>query len=115
MKYLSFSGEHRLHLDDYSHPHSCCMMCLAVTRCTTPTGPRIVKEFGKFERLTSVHVNSTDDHMLVSGYTFGVSLFDISTGSVRFPCLGSMVLVICNNFLLTERKSMMRYYAQSSF
>lgn len=43
---------------------------------------RIVTEFSKFEKLTSVHVNSTDDHMLASGYTFGVRLFDVATGQV---------------------------------
>ena len=62
------------------------MLYLAVAHWTTSTGPKIVKEFKRFERLTSVHVNSTDDHMLVSGYTSGVSLFDISTGRVRW-CL----------------------------
>ena len=55
--------------------------------------PRIVTEFSRFDRLTSVHVNSTDDHMLVSGYTYGVTLFDISTGKVcclvRFFCLSA--------------------------
>lgn len=39
--------------------------------------------FSNFEKLTSVHVNSTDDHMLASGYTFGVRLFDLGTGQVR--------------------------------
>ena len=43
---------------------------------------RIVTEFSKFEKLTSVHVNSTDDHMLASGYTHGVRLFDVATGQV---------------------------------
>lgn len=33
-----------------------------------------------FEQLTSVHVNSTDDQFLVSGYSKGVALYDISTG-----------------------------------
>lgn len=48
---------------------------------------RIVTKFEEFERLTSVHVNSTDDHMLVSGYTHGVKLYDIITGQVRkFMC-----------------------------
>ncbi|CAM9440289.1 unnamed protein product, partial [Laminaria digitata] len=43
---------------------------------------RIVTEFSKFEKLTSVHINSTDDLMLASGYTHGVRLFDVATGSV---------------------------------
>ena len=43
---------------------------------------RIVTEFSRFEKLTSVHVNSTDDHMLASGYTHGVRLFDVATGQV---------------------------------
>ncbi|CAN0302078.1 unnamed protein product, partial [Ectocarpus sp. 13 AM-2016] len=36
--------------------------------------------FAQFEKLTSVHINSTDDQMLASGYTYGVKLFDLSTG-----------------------------------
>ncbi|CAM9427135.1 unnamed protein product [Ectocarpus fasciculatus] len=43
---------------------------------------RIVTEFAQFEKLTSVHINSTDDQMLASGYTYGVKLFDIGTGQV---------------------------------
>lgn len=42
-----------------------------------------MSEFDPFQRLTSVHVNSTDDHMLASGYTFGVRLFDIETKQVQ--------------------------------
>ncbi|KAH1113552.1 hypothetical protein J1N35_006930 [Gossypium stocksii] len=36
--------------------------------------------FEDFEQLTSVHVNSTDDQFLASGYSKGVALYDISTG-----------------------------------
>lgn len=43
---------------------------------------KIVTEFEQFEKLTSVHVNSTDEHMLASGYTLGVRLFDLATGQV---------------------------------
>ncbi|CAN0433831.1 unnamed protein product, partial [Ectocarpus sp. 12 AP-2014] len=43
---------------------------------------KIVTEFAQFEKLTSVHINSTDDQMLASGYTYGVKLFDLSTGQV---------------------------------
>eukprot|EP00903_Cladosiphon_okamuranus_P011781 g11074.t1 len=43
---------------------------------------RIVSEFENFEKLTSVHINSTDDQLLASGYTFGVKLFDLATGQV---------------------------------
>lgn len=43
---------------------------------------RIVSEFESFEKLTSVHVNSTDDHMLASGYKHGVKLFDLATEKV---------------------------------
>ncbi|CAB1107021.1 unnamed protein product [Ectocarpus sp. CCAP 1310/34] len=43
---------------------------------------RIVTEFAQFEKLTSVHINSTDDQMLASGYTYGVKLFDLGTGQV---------------------------------
>ncbi|XVE82879.1 hypothetical protein DITRI_Ditri16bG0041100 [Diplodiscus trichospermus] len=36
--------------------------------------------FEDFEQLTSVHVNSTDDRFLASGYSKGVALYDISSG-----------------------------------
>lgn len=36
--------------------------------------------FEDFEQLTSVHVNSTDDKFLASGYSKGVALYDISSG-----------------------------------
>ncbi|KAJ8425120.1 hypothetical protein Cgig2_011086 [Carnegiea gigantea] len=36
--------------------------------------------FDKFEQLTSVHINSTDQQLLVSGYTRNVALYDIGTG-----------------------------------
>lgn len=54
---------------------------------------RIVTEFSKFEKLTSVHVNSTDDHMLASGYTHGVRLFDVATGQVSNVAITSTYMV----------------------
>lgn len=36
--------------------------------------------FERFEQLTSVHVNATDEQFLVSGYTRNVALYDIGTG-----------------------------------
>lgn len=36
--------------------------------------------YDKFEQLTSVHVNSTDDWFLVSGYSKDVALYDIGSG-----------------------------------
>ncbi|KAI6695158.1 hypothetical protein NL676_022868 [Syzygium grande] len=36
--------------------------------------------FDDFEQLTSVHVNSMDDRLLVSGYTRNIALYDIATG-----------------------------------
>lgn len=36
--------------------------------------------FDDFEQLTSVHVNSTDEHLLVSGYSKDVALYDICSG-----------------------------------
>ncbi|KAM7251445.1 hypothetical protein ACFE04_023328 [Oxalis oulophora] len=36
--------------------------------------------FDDFEQLTSVHVNSTDDQFLASGYSKNVALYDISSG-----------------------------------
>ena len=36
--------------------------------------------FDDFEQLTSVHVNSTDDRFLASGYTRDIALYDIDSG-----------------------------------
>lgn len=36
--------------------------------------------FDEFEQLTSVHVNSTDERLLVSGYSKHVALYDIGSG-----------------------------------
>lgn len=38
--------------------------------------------FERFEQLTSVHINSTDELFLVSGYTKNVALYDIGTGKL---------------------------------
>lgn len=48
-----------------------------------PVG-RIINKFENFEKLTSVHINSTDDQLLASGYTYGVKLFDLATGQVGY-------------------------------
>lgn len=39
-----------------------------------------VVTFHDFEQLTSVHVNSTDDRLLASGYSKNLALYDINTG-----------------------------------
>lgn len=39
-----------------------------------------VATFDDFEQLTSLHVNSTDDQLLASGYSKGVALYDIASG-----------------------------------
>ncbi|KAL6220356.1 hypothetical protein ACLB2K_008112 [Fragaria x ananassa] len=36
--------------------------------------------FEDFEQLTSLHVNSTDDQLLASGYSKGVALYDVGSG-----------------------------------
>lgn len=36
--------------------------------------------FDNFEQLTSVHINSTDEQFLVSGYTRNIALYDMGTG-----------------------------------
>ncbi|RZC45181.1 hypothetical protein C5167_038121 [Papaver somniferum] len=36
--------------------------------------------FDDFEQLTSVHVNSTDEHFIASGYSKNVALYDIGSG-----------------------------------
>ncbi len=38
--------------------------------------------FAKFDELTSVHVNATDERLLVSGYTNSAQIFDMETASV---------------------------------
>ncbi|CAM9810480.1 unnamed protein product [Chrysoparadoxa australica] len=40
----------------------------------------VVREYDSFEKLTSVHVNCTDELALASGYSLSVSLFDLETG-----------------------------------
>ena len=37
--------------------------------------------FKSFEQLTSLHVNSTDDKLLASGYSKDVALYDLATGN----------------------------------
>lgn len=39
-----------------------------------------VVTYDDFEQLTSVHVNSTDDQFLASGYSKNVALYDVSSG-----------------------------------
>lgn len=39
-----------------------------------------VATFDDFEQLTSLHVNSTDNQLLASGYSKGVALYDIASG-----------------------------------
>ena len=39
-----------------------------------------IVSYDMFEQLTSVHVNSTDDRFLVSGYSKHVALYDIGSG-----------------------------------
>lgn len=53
-----------------------------VHTCQQSAG-KIISEFDKFDKLTSVHINSSDDQMLASGYTYGVKLYDLATGQVR--------------------------------
>lgn len=46
------------------------------------TEPNVVRHYETFEKLTSVHTNSTDQFMLVSGYCHSVKVYDIETGVV---------------------------------
>ncbi|XP_021714404.1 uncharacterized protein LOC110682379 isoform X2 [Chenopodium quinoa] len=41
---------------------------------------RVFNASDKFEQLTSVHINSTDEMLLVSGYTRNVAMYDMVTG-----------------------------------
>ena len=42
----------------------------------------LVKEYARFDRLTSVHVNSENVHLLVSGYSTTAHIYDIETGGI---------------------------------
>lgn len=43
----------------------------------------ITKEYPKFgQQLTSIHINSSNQNMLISGYSNGASLYDLNTGVV---------------------------------
>lgn len=44
------------------------------------TGVHNAVTFDEFDQLTSVHVNSTDELFLASGYSRNVALYDIGTG-----------------------------------
>lgn len=51
-------------------------------------GPGIVAKLPPFNKLTSVHVNCTDDLLLASGYTLCVRLCDLATGKVHLTRKG---------------------------
>ena len=42
----------------------------------------VAGEYARFEKLTSVHVNCDDRHMLASGYSLNVRLYDVETAQV---------------------------------
>jgi WD40 repeat protein len=46
---------------------------------STPQNPHVVQSYDSFERLTSIHVNSTNAAVLVSGYATGIALLDVET------------------------------------
>ncbi|GKU98879.1 hypothetical protein SLEP1_g11814 [Rubroshorea leprosula] len=69
-KLLSGSDNGLLKLFDINHS----LLKVGDTCCNSDT------TYEDFEQLTSVHVNSTDDQFLVSGYSKGVALYDIGTG-----------------------------------
>ncbi|KAG5177963.1 quinon protein alcohol dehydrogenase-like superfamily, partial [Tribonema minus] len=48
----------------------------------SPQEGAVVSSFAPFEKLTSVHVNCTDDYMLASGYSHDVAMYDVETGAV---------------------------------
>lgn len=66
-KVLAASDNGLLRLFDISKVANSCSGCESVT-------------FEKFDQLTSVHINSTDEQFLVSGYTGNVALYDMGTG-----------------------------------
>jgi WD40 repeat protein len=42
----------------------------------------IVKEYPSFNKLTSVHINSGNDFILTSGYSYDARVYDLETGTV---------------------------------
>jgi hypothetical protein len=49
---------------------------------SSPDAGEVVQKFDNFEKLTSVHINSSDDYMLASGYSLSVAMYDLETGKV---------------------------------
>jgi hypothetical protein len=52
------------------------------TRGSPPQAGVVLSAFPNFDKLTSVHVNCTDDYMLASGYSHNVAMYDLETGAV---------------------------------
>jgi WD40 repeat protein len=64
-KFISGSGEGIIKLGDIN-----------------PTNNHIVKDYFKFDKLTSLHINSEDDYMLISGSTNNIRINDLETGAI---------------------------------
>ena len=55
--------------------------------------PGLTHRFRPFDKLTSVHVDTTDTMLLASGYSASVRIYDLETGKVGVVCL--CVLCVC--------------------
>ena len=65
--------------------------------------PGIVHIYPKFNKLTSVHIDSQDCHMLACGYSNDVRLYDLATGTVlrNFENVSSSFLLKLNNNMIS--------------
>lgn len=70
--FISGSSKGRVVLGDASKPYD----------AENAEAYSVVHDYPTFERLTSVHVNSTNRLLLLSGYSNGVNLVDLETGQV---------------------------------
>lgn len=68
--FIAGSSKGRVVLGDASRPYD----------RENPEDYSVVHDYPTFERLTSVHVNSTNRLLLLSGYSNGVNLVDLETG-----------------------------------
>jgi WD40 repeat protein len=44
--------------------------------------PSVVKEYEQYDKLTCVHINSSNDYILASGYSRDARIYDLETGKV---------------------------------
>jgi len=52
------------------------------TRLNTSPNSNIIQEYEKFQKITSVHLNSQDEYILVSGYSKNAMIYDLQSGKI---------------------------------